>query len=543
MNYIEKINIVNYKCFNGSFSIELNKGINIIVGNNEAGKSTILEAIHLALSGLLNGKYLRNELSQYIFNKEIEKKYLDSLKSSNPQSPPYILIEIFFSGNELPLFEGDGNSSRKKACGIAFKIEFDIEYQDDYEELIKGPISTIPIEFYKITFCSFARDAVSIKSIPIKSVLIDSTSTRFQNGSDVYISKIIKDDLIQKELVDLSQAYRKMKESFMLDNSIKILNEKVTTKADVSTKTVTISVDLSVKNSWETLLMTYLEDIPFHQIGKGEQCLIKTNLALAHKKAKESNLILIEEPENHLSHSKLNLFIKSIKDKCEGKQIIITTHSNFVANKLGLENLILLNNQKETRLTNLSKDTYEYFKKLSGYDTLRMILCKKAILVEGPSDELIIQRAFMDKNNMVQPIEKEIDIISVKGLAFKRFLDIAQILEKQIAVVTDNDGNFETKITEKYKEYKDCDFIKIFADKRDKIKTLEPQIIDANKDNLKLLCEILEIDTNKYNNEENIAEYMGNSNNKTDCALKIFSSDKSISYPQYINNVVDWCNE
>ena len=72
MNFIEKINIVNYKCFKGRFTLYLNNGINIIVGNNEAGKSTILEAIHLALSGLLNGRYLKNELSQYIFNKEIE---------------------------------------------------------------------------------------------------------------------------------------------------------------------------------------------------------------------------------------------------------------------------------------------------------------------------------------------------------------------------------------------------------------------------------------------------------------------------------------
>ena len=84
MNPIEKIDIVNYKCFKGNFSLNLNEGINIIVGNNEAGKSTIIEAIHLALSGLLNGRYLKNELSQYIFNKEIETMYLDSLKTDKP---------------------------------------------------------------------------------------------------------------------------------------------------------------------------------------------------------------------------------------------------------------------------------------------------------------------------------------------------------------------------------------------------------------------------------------------------------------------------
>lgn len=41
---IEKIHIENFKCFKGQFELELEQGINILVGNNEAGKSTILEA-------------------------------------------------------------------------------------------------------------------------------------------------------------------------------------------------------------------------------------------------------------------------------------------------------------------------------------------------------------------------------------------------------------------------------------------------------------------------------------------------------------------
>jgi len=57
---IRKLYIENFKSFKGKFSLELFDGLNIIVGNNEVGKSTILEAINLALSGFLNGRYLRN---------------------------------------------------------------------------------------------------------------------------------------------------------------------------------------------------------------------------------------------------------------------------------------------------------------------------------------------------------------------------------------------------------------------------------------------------------------------------------------------------
>ena len=47
------------------------------------------------------------------------------------------------------------------------------------------------------------------------------------------------------------------------------------------------------------------------------------------------------------------------------------------------------------KFSELSEDTYNFFKKVAGYDTLRMILCKKAILCEGDSDELVIQKAYM----------------------------------------------------------------------------------------------------------------------------------------------------
>ena len=194
-----------------------------------------------------------------------------------------------------------------------------------------------------------------------------------------------------------------------------------------------------------------MRDIPFHYIGKGEQCIVKNKISIRHTKAKEANLILLEEPENHLSHSKLNQLIRDLKSDRDGKQILISTHSSFVANKLGLENLILLNNCKTIRLNDLSDETQRFFEKLSGYDTLRLILCDHAILVEGDSDELIVQKAFMINNNGCLPIEKGVDVISV-GTSFLRFLEIAEKIEKKTTVVTDNDGDVDA-LKSKYEEY------------------------------------------------------------------------------------------
>lgn len=539
MATIKKIRIENFKCFD-KFELPLNKGINIIVGNNEAGKSTILEAIHLCLTGILNGKYLKNELSQYLFNKDVEKKYLDSLKTHNRQLPPKIEIELFLEGDGLEKLMGDGNSEHSSNVSLLFKIEFDDSFQTEYDELIRDEkLSSLPIEYYKIEWRTSARENVTSRSIPLKSVLIDSSSIKFQNGSDVYISRIIRDDLEENEKVAISQAYREMRDGFIDRDTIKAINKKIEGKSKISEKKIHICVDLSTKNAWETTLMTYIDDIPFHYIGKGEQCIIKTKLALGHSKASESNVILLEEPENHLSHTKLNEFVSGLIEDIGEKQIIISTHSSFIANKLGLKNLILINDKKSLMLSDLSLETQDFFKKLPGYNTLRLILCKKALLVEGPSDELIVQRAYMDENSNKLPIEEGIDVISV-GLTFKRFLEIASKINKKLVVITDNDWDYENKITKKYKEFSNFDNIKICADERNKLHTLEPQVVDANKDNLEQFSGIVGVNFIKYNDEESISGYL--KENKTDWALNVFESPKTIKYPVYIKEAITWIN-
>lgn len=550
--FIRKVNIKNYKIFN-SFSISFNNGINILVGDNESGKSTILEAINLALTGLLNGRYLRNELSQYLFNNDTVSEFIASLQTKEPLDLPKIIIEIYFAGDDIDaLLCGRNNMDKEDACGLYLKIEFDEQYKDEYEEYILNEnLTTLPIEYYKITWESFAYQSITAKGIPIKSALIDSSNNRYQNGSDVYISRIIRNLLDSKEIVDISQAHRRMQEKFMEADAIKAINVRINSTTPISDKIIELSVDFSSKNAWENSLLTYLNNIPFQNVGKGEQCLVKTRLALENKKTKEASVILLEEPENHLSHSKLSQLIYSIKENYGEKQIIISTHNSFVANKLGLENLILLNNQETTRFVDLTPDTKSFFDKIPGYDTLRIILCKKAILVEGDSDELIVQKAYMDENNGKLPIDDGIDVISV-GTAFLRFLEIARTLSKPVVVITDNDGDVRF-LQKKYSGYIEDDsvskeYIRIYYDgvedngdlklgkKKDtpfNYNTLEPKIVKTNDYDLDLFNKIFE---KEYMNIDDLHKYM--KANKTDCALKIFESKEKVKFPQYIMDAI-----
>ena len=207
---------------------------------------------------------------------------------------------------------------------------------------------------------------------------------------------------------------------------------------------------------------------------------------------------------------------------------------------------MLLENLRIIKFSELSVDTYNFFKKVAGYDTLRMILCKKAILCEGDSDELVIQKAYMQLNDGRLPIEDGIEVISV-GVSFLRFLEIADCIQKKIAVVTDNDGDL-VAINKKYENYigvNQKDYIKICVDdvvdtgtlkigNNDyNYNTLEPKLLKAN--GLDKLNRILGTD---YTDEDDLRKFM--KHNKTECGLKIFESTEQIEIPEYILEAIRW---
>ena len=53
MQYIKKLKLLNFKRFK-EFEVEFDSKINTIIGDNEAGKSSILQAIELLSSGSRN---------------------------------------------------------------------------------------------------------------------------------------------------------------------------------------------------------------------------------------------------------------------------------------------------------------------------------------------------------------------------------------------------------------------------------------------------------------------------------------------------------
>ena len=91
---ISKIKLQNYKRFK-SFEFEPNKRINILVGDNEAGKSTILEAIDLVISA--NVRKVENIGIDRIINATSIEEFQNGTKTFSDL--PIVMIELFLEGD------------------------------------------------------------------------------------------------------------------------------------------------------------------------------------------------------------------------------------------------------------------------------------------------------------------------------------------------------------------------------------------------------------------------------------------------------------
>lgn len=534
---ISKIKIFGYKKFI-DYTVSFQDGLNILVGDNNSGKSTVMEALELVLSNRVGGKYFGSSFNQKMFNVSMLSDYFTKFEADNSIEPPKIIIELFFKNideNNSKFFElkGAKNSLGEDTEGVKLVFSVPDDLIDEFNAYVKDNLNSkiIPCEFYTIKLFSFADVPVlrlETYSIPTCSSVLEYSNLKQIHGYNSIVSGLIKNYFNDAEKIELNRKYKENKNKFLEEGISDVVSKHFEgifnqDKYDVSTSS-------AINLSWTEDIILHKENIPFNYFGLGEQNILKLMSALHLNKSKDKDIILFEEIENHLSHSTLGEVIKHIKIQIDGsldKQIILSTHSPFVLNKLGINSLVLVSNTKESMsLSSLSKDTYEYFKKLPGYDSLRYVLSNKVILVEGPSDELIIQKAFSDLQPGFLPADKGFDIISVRGLSFERFLEIGEILDKETLVLTDNDHDYNKKVSSKYSKYKKP---LVYSDILNSNHTLEVSIANV-PDNRVILKGIL-----GYKKDENQEEFLTwLKSNKTEWALKVFESKQKLNYPDHI---------
>jgi predicted ATP-dependent endonuclease of OLD family len=524
MNIIHKIILQNFKRFT-TFEVDFDKQLNILIGDNESGKSSILQAIDIVLSGSRNK--VENIGLENIFNYQIINDFMQSNKRY--ENLPVLIIELYLNEQDNEVVFGRNNTKTADFNGLKLECKPNDDFGSHIRDVLQQPNANFPFEYYSINFKTFADDPYNAYKKYLKHIVVDNSQMSSEYAMKEYVQDIYNATVKGVEKLTNQHKYREHKDNFK-NQVLAAINSRLTNYC--------FALKTSPKSNLETDLAILENNINIENKGKGKQCFIKAELALQRSQS-DLDIILIEEPENHLSHINMQKLIHKIR-QANDKQVFIATHSNLISARLDLRKTILLNSNSITPLSlhSVSESTAKFFMKAPDNNILQFILSKKVILVEGDAEfilmELMYQLATNEELN-----QSDIHIIAISGTSFKRYLDLAKILNIKTAVITDNDGNIDKNITQKYADYPNSETpnIQIFSDGDESRRTFEICLYNDNKE----VCDKL---FGQRPKTRSVQDYMLDKDNKADCAFYILeNATNKLIVPQYIKNAIQWIKE
>lgn len=519
MGTIRQLVLKNFKRFR-SLELEFDSELNILVGGNEAGKSSVLQAIDLVL-GASRSKVEGIGL-EALFNAECIAEFLAGARKIGDL--PELLIEVYFDGlSDRHELDGRNNSTGADRLGVKMVCQPVEEYTKEIQAILTEKHDNFPFEYYGVRFLTFTDETFFPHKKPLRHLLIDSSQINNEHATREYTRSMYAAHagIAQRNLHNFE--YRKAKAQFK-DSVFKEMNEGLDAyKFDVRT---------SPKASVENDIIITEGDIPVERKGKGRQCFINTEFALRNREH-ALHVLLLEEPENHLSQVHMRKLIERIRASVK-KQLFVATHSSFIATRLNLRRVLILSEENPSRpvsLRNLSPDTAEFFMKAPDNNVLELALCKKAILVEGDAEFILMEALYKISAPGCSPDADGIHVISVDGTSFKRYLELANLLGIKVAAICDNDKDYAANCVANYVDHVSAS-VRIFADQNNDRYTFEVCIYQDNQ----AVCEGLFAASRKT---LSVKEYM--LKNKTDAAFNLLEKKGAeLAVPNYIQQAVAW---
>lgn len=512
MATIKKLRLKNFKRFKG-LEIQFKPGINTIIGDNESGKSSILQAINFAQSA--NARKIQDYGIESLMNLEAVQSFKES--DHKYENLPELLIEIYLENCGLEEFDGKNNAKQEQDYGFPMKCLPNEEFGEQINEILSSGSGEIPFEFYRIEFVMFSGRPYTYYNKPFTPIFIDSTESSHTHARNHLVSSIYTNRFDAREIASHQHEYKALRSSF--------LQEKCSSEGEVSAEGL---LRLRKNAKIEQDLTLEYEGVDITQKGKGAQCEIKAAYALRNRSGDKDNLVLLEEPENHLSHSRTRVFVDKIKNS-DSAQVILTSHSSLICSSLGLSECVFLSNStlSNNKLSELNPETSDFFTKAPNHNILELILSEQVILVEGHAEYLLCQHLFQQEYGEDMHA-KGVHLISVNGLSFKRYLEVGQLLGRKVAIITDNDKKKDSLIS-KYSEFSDVSLVEVFYDDDENRYTFEVCIYQDNQS----VCD--EVFTSK---KDGALEWM--LKNKSEAAFQLYKSGKELTAPEYIKEAFAW---
>lgn len=522
MPAIKKVMLQHFKQFS-ALTLEFDAGINVLIGDNETGKSSVLLALDLALSAS------RSRVETIGYESLLSQSAVRAFKAgpTTLDRLPRVVVEVFLEEGDDQGYYGTQNLAGAMTDGVGMEIAPLIEeFGATILQLLAEDPENFPYEYYGVKFYTFSGAQHVNYRRPVKHLLLDSSRIDSEYAAREYTRTVFSFNAEPPERYSLENRYRRGKESFR-DKELATLNAEL--------GAYQFGVRTSIRSNLETDLIITKDGIPIENRGKGEQCFIKTEFALRRHDAKgELHALLLEEPENHLSHTKMKQLVEQLS-KTAGTQLFIATHSSHICSRLDLRHALLLGgDQKAGRLKALSEPTASFFMKAPDNNVLEFALSKKVILVEGDAEFILIEEMYKKHANGRTPQADEVHIISIGGTSFKRYLELGKLLGIRVAAIRDNDGDYNSHCVENYAKHL-YDQARVFADPDDQRSTFEIGLYQDNK----AACDDLFAAGRK---KLTVQEYM--LKNKADAAFELLTiKGTELLAPQYIQDAITWINE
>ncbi len=441
-----------------NLDLNFNKGLNVLIGENDTGKSAIIDAIKLVLR---THSYEWLRVTDEDFFQEAER----------------LRIEIQFNDladDEAKNFtEWLGWTGEGEDAKPFLRLIYDITSQDGKilpSDVHAGvddegyQLTAEAREYLKVTYLKPLRDAkaefVPKKNSRLSQILQGHEAFKGNEESHYLVNLFNHFNLSiekyfegKKPKGDGSESFEDIDE----DKKGKELKDKIDKfihelydKAKNSKFTVSKG---KLKNILEKLELSIENEI---NPGLGTLNRLFMASELLHLGKPDWNgvrLGLIEELEAHL-HPQAQMQIVETLQEETNIQLILTTHSPNLASKVKLGNLIICNNNYAfpmgKKYTTLDSTDYSFLERFLDTTKANLFFAKGVIMVEGWAEEILLP-AFAKKIGL-NLTEKGVSIVNVASTAFLRYSNIFQRQEipkmnVPVAIITDLDVKPEDEST------------------------------------------------------------------------------------------------
>ena len=414
--HLKRIRSANFRAFGADkheLDWELNPGLNILVGENDSGKSSVVDAIRYVLcttsyefirlfetdfhiSGSVRAQSLFIEATLTELNAEQEAAVLEWL--TREKDGTYSLI-IHVQARWTP--PQDNKRGRVEAITRSGRNG-------------AGPeIGTAVRELIRATYLRPLRDA-EVELRPgrqsrLSQILAAHQSIKGQEENDFDIENPTN---VPEKLVGLTAfAQHHMGKHKVISDVQKDINDNYLTKfafvGDELSSRIRITSELALQPILERFELGLLPSSGIHPdercirgLGYNNALFMATELVLL-RDGDELALLLIEEPEAHL-HPQLqervqNLLEVTSQKPAEGKravQIVMTTHSPSLAAGADIACMTLVHKAKLFNLahgrTKLNKVDYDFLHRFIDATKSNLFFARGVVIVEGPAEVLLL---------------------------------------------------------------------------------------------------------------------------------------------------------